>query len=888
MGHRRVRGITLALSLVALLAAWLVMLGAQRLAVELHMAVSTSETGQVFARSDTGYSERRATGFELVPDGSLRRYRLDLDADIVAPAIRIDPGTAPGDITIASVDIFAADRSYRIEGRRLSEEVRLLHDLRLVPGGGDRIVLRATGPDPHLEFALPPALAKARSQRRNLALALYVLGAAGLAFIVLGSGRASPRTLARLRRSTWLQALGTAVGVFAILAAVDAGCATTTCSSRGIGYGFGLFVAALCVGVVGAACLRLTRARTHTPRTELFLAVLVGQVALVVYLYVRSLLHAVIPALPVTRTELVVLVLIAGFYLARVRSHAPEAGAARARGWLMVRMAALAAVCIVVADRELPRLVLLSTDPDTHAFFARQIERFGGVYRSQGGWGDEPAGYPAGSGLLIFAWSRFSPLGITNTLAALPLLQSFIAALAIAEAVAAKGRRAWPRSLVLVTAVGVTGAAFLFPTFAGLAHMEGTGRQVSMALAAAFAILLGRVMASQGRDRMVWIAWLSMTLFVLAVLNPVNPIFPCILLAGAIAALMLQERRLSWLIVVPVACLLMLLLDPYYWAMATGQEPVVRLELEPGLARMSALEILQSAASSLRHHFASFVQQQLHLVQGNPFPAFGVIALGYWLASLPAAPPPAGRARMVGAMVVLILTIVFSALLMAAATDARLYLLSPYFQFSLAQYKALLLTAMCVGIVAMAAARGASMARLALVALACMTLPYLVVRPTQAMQLDPRFDDCGSVGCARASDIRVVERLESLVESGALTGDDGELPRILVPNMGARSGAEHWFFPTGGSRYLAMADALPVAFYYYQGDADYTTRNYRERVCSTLDRQWLAEQRIDYVFLPADREGVCLAEIDSLPRTDEVILSDGDTHVIKLRQAARP
>lgn len=888
MANRRVKGAALVLSLAALLAAWVVTLGSQRLGVDLHMAVTTSEAGELFAATDTGYGTRRSSRFELTPDGGIHRYNLKLDGDILVPAVRIDPGTAPGEVAIMSVEVVSAGQSHRLEGSRLRDEIRLLHDLRWVGSSEQGIVLRATGPDPHLEFTLPPALGEARKKRRDLALALYVIGAAGLSFLLLGTGRPTLRSLARLRRSTWVQALGAAVGVIAILAAVDTGCATATCSTRGVAYGFGLLVAALCVGVVGAACLRLTRASVHGRATELFLSVLTGQVALMVYLYVRSLLHAAIPVLPVTGAELIVMVLVAGTYLVRSRGFGAGFGDARARGWLAARIAALAAVCIVLADRELPRLVLLSTDPDTHAFFARQIERLGGVYRSQGAWGDEPAGYPAGSGLLIFLWSRFSPLGITNTLAALPMLQSFIAAMAIAEAIAARNLRPWPRILVLVAAIGVTGAAFLFPTFAALAHMEGTGRQLSIGLVAAFGILLSRAMSTKGSDRLAWSAWLLMSLFGLAVLNPVNAIFPCILLAGAVAALLLEERRLSWMIAVPFACMLMLLLEPYYWAMASGQPQQVRLEFEPGLVRMSASEIFHSAAGSLRSHFADYVEQQLRLFQGDPFPAFGAIALGFLLACIPAVSQPPSRARILGGVFALALTLIFSAILMAAAGDARLYLLSPYFQFSLAQYKAVLLTAMCVGIIAAAAARGASMWRLALIALVSIALPYLVVRSTNTMHLDPRFDDCGALGCARASDIRVIERLEDLVESGALGARDGELPRILVPNTSARSGTEHWFFPTGGSRYLAMADALPVAFYYYQGDADYTTRNYRERVCTTLDRDWLAKQRIEYVFLPVDREGVCLAGMDNLLRSDEVILSDGDTHVIKLRQAVKP
>ncbi|HST44766.1 MAG TPA: hypothetical protein VLK29_06020, partial [Luteimonas sp.] len=58
---------------------------------------------------------------------------------------------------------------------------------------------------------------------------------------------------------------------------------------------------------------------------------------------------------------------------------------------------------------------------------------------------------------------------------------------------------------------------------------------------------------------------------------------------------------------------------------------------------------------------------------------------------------------------------------------------------------------------------------------------------------------------------------------------------------------------------------------------------YDAHVCKRFDREWLAAQRIRYVFLPADRLGACMASMDQLRLTDEVVAESGDSALIRLR-----
>src|SRR5690606_8885904 len=156
-----------------------------------------------------------------------------------------------------------------------------------------------------------------------------------------------------------------------------------------------------------------------------FLALLAGQAALVLYVALRSVVHAWLPWAPLTAPELLLCVVAAAAWLAHgARRRAPVVATRwrEAGNWLALELVLLAVVCVVIGERELPRLVMLSSDPDTHAYFARQLELGGGVPW----WGDARFHYPAGTAILGFLWAKLGFLDVRNALAALPLLQAFL------------------------------------------------------------------------------------------------------------------------------------------------------------------------------------------------------------------------------------------------------------------------------------------------------------------------------------------------------------------------------------------------------------------------------------------------------------------------------
>lgn len=868
------------------------------LSLELDLSTTTAGSGQVFAMVDGGFREDASVPFQLTGDGARHRYTLALPGGSLPARIRVDPGSGPGRIVVHGIRVANGSASRTLDGAALPGALALRHQLQRLedpPGGG--MAMESTGDDPFFDFA-PPGLPPEGGLPRYLgAILLLLAGAVLFAWLVwlqVPRARRWGQTLAGQHPA--LLALIAAGTLLVVLAALGTGCEPLACSPRGLKYGAGLFLGAVGFAIVGAAAFRLLGLGTAAlPAPGLFAAVLAGQVALVAYVYVRSMLHVASGVLPLTSVELVLVAAACAGYLlwSHRRSGPADAGnAVPDRAWLLLRLAVLAAVCVVVADRELPRLAMLSSDPDTHAFLARQLERMGGIYHSQGDWGPDPLRYPAGTASMVFSWSSLSWLGVANALAAIPLLVTLLASLAVAELVAHRGAGLPSRALALLTATGVTAAALLFPVYTRFAHMEGAGRQMSIGAVALLAVCaVATWNAGPGARRAAewrFAAVATPTLFLLAVLNPVNVLLPSLFVAIWALATLVMERRLTWWLVVPLACPVLLAMDPYYFGLMTGRAAPQSVPLVGDYTRLGLPDIVTGWLGGLSASPARWLQPMLELLPGQGVPTFAMLAVGLAIACLAVGQQPR-RLFAIAAMAVLAVIGIHlvNALLQALVRDARFYLLPAYFPVSLAQYKALLLVGIATSIPIALRQAGRPFGHAAAMSVLLVAFFAVTVRPVQPMHLAPRHDYCGSMGCLRPSDLEVIGKLEELVSSGAVPRVEGRLPRILVPNALVDAGDERWIFPTGASRYLALTDTLPVAFYYYQGDSDYTTDNYRRHVCERLDRAWLASERIGYVFLPADREGTCLAGLDALARTDTVIAASGASLLIRLDGKAR-
>ena len=666
-------------------------------------------------------------------------------------------------------------------------------------------------------------------------------------------------------------------------------CVPFRCSADGFRYGAQLFAGALALSLVGRAALMWSPTPERSLRNAgLFRSLGVGLVVLMAYVYLRSQFNHWVLDLPVGRLEILALVVAAGLALLMVaRSSSPDRGAVAQGGGVVVDLLLLFLLCVIVADRDMPREVMLSSDPDVHVFFGLQIERFGAIPLHQGDWGPQGFNYPAGSGVIQFLWHMVSGLDVRNLLVALPVLFSFVAALVVAEAAGAGLERPVQQSVLKLGAVALTAAGFMFPLYKEYAHLEGAARQMSVLPAAVFLSCVVTFLAHGNTSRFERL-WLPvLTMFALAALNPANVVVPAVLLCALWVYGQLQGWRSGYLIGVLLAALVLLVLEPYYHGLLgiAKQARVDTVIYDDRLVIKALPDVIAGAWWSWTDGSAAILREFAVLFAETGRPLFLTFLLaglaGLWVVRPQARPNRAGWLALIGFCVLLYLVFGFARSLL---DDRRFFLLGPYVFFNMTQYKALLLillVSLTLGRLVRLPWVGLVLAG-AVAAGATLGVMY-AVRSEQGMYLEPRKTYCGVYGCLPDSDRRLLQAFEQQVRDGRFPPQDGHVPRVLIPNAFKRTEHEAWILPVASARVLPYYDVLPAAFYYYQGDLHYSTASYQAHVCDTLDRAWLRAQHIRYVYLPSGRQDACVAGMETLIQTEEVVLQEGQAYLIKLR-----
>lgn len=839
------------------------------------MAADTGGGGQVFIGENGIYSEEASSRFDLTPTGAVQAYTVALRSRHPLRTIRLDPGTGEGTVAIESVAFSWRGQDVVLTGNALRDAVRPLKQLVAVPGS-DGVSFRSTGGDPYLEITVPVRLTDRMSLRAHAGFGLFLVSLAGLAFL-LWRIRHDLLSTARcaLDRGGWpLLALSTVLAL-GLLSLLGTGC-DELCSPRGIGFGMLLLLASLGMAAIGQAALRALRVESASSRQRLFLSLLSGQALLVLYIAVRSAIHAWVPALPLTAAELGMLALAAVAWWIHGETTAKPVRTPRCRvdqRWLLLELALLAAVCVVIGDRELPRLVMLSSDPDTHAYFARRLELDGGVP-----WfGGNAFHYPMGTAILGFLWAKLAFLDVRNAVTALPLLQAFLAALVLAEGLALRTHGIRLAMLLFMAALGVTAAAFLVPLYSNYAHMEGAGRQMAIA---SFALVPALLLSRRTGNGIALAVLMLLSLFVLAVLNLMNIVVPLILLAGyGLHRLLVRRRPGIWLLV-PIALAGLALLDPYYFALATGADaPQSRFTLDAALVAKPLSMVLAQWMAALSRGPLEFLSGNTRFLPAQA-PLFGYAAAAllaplWWLRRWSVWQLVRGTGI---CLFVLACLWAIDALFDVLLDDRRLYLAAPYYWLALAQLKILLVTGLVLAVIFAGHLRRLRAGVLvAFAALSIATIGWAMHR-TQDMMERPRVEYCGSLGCVEPQDLATLREFETLARAGKLRPG-----RVLLPNSLHQARHEKWIFPVTGARALPFFDLPPPAFFYYQGDPDFTTANYVRHVCERFDRRWLLEQSIAYVFLPVRRDAACIHGMEALASSERVLVRNGNSIVLELR-----
>lgn len=860
--------------------------------LSLDMAATTSVDGaQIFIQTKSGYSEGHSIRLQLVPDGTRHKYHATIRGDLWARHLRFDPGAAPGEIKIYGYELASGDGLFVYQPSELTNKILPLNQLTGLSVEHGVASMRSVGADPQLEIKIPFKIFRWLVYKTALGILLSLAGTSLLIVSYRIWEKKEKLTVnAEMRKNSLAWTALMFLTAHVALSVTGAGCDDLACSVRGFRFGSQIFLAGIFCACIGAAFLRATFRPTDEPNRapRFFFSLIVGQILLVLYVYLRSAQNFYLYNLPITGFDFTLLVAIAAGYLFWLwRDTRSVSDVYKLRpNWLLVELALFAALSMVVADRELPRFMMLSTDPDIHAFLAKQVERFGSIPRAQGHWGEDGFNYPAGSPALTYVWAKLSWLNVRNSLAALILLQTFLVATLIGESVIASRKGSIFQYITVQTILlAVMGAGFLISFYDPFSHMEGGGRQMGFAYVAGIVIVLMRLCVHKNDENggAYWL--LLLFLFALAVLNPANAIFPVALIAAFAIYDMVRTRKIPWRVLIPACFVLVILLDPYFLSLVTGSSHGLdKLDISSDLTLKSKTQILADWISSYTELANWSWAPLLSFLPWQHYPNFGLIFAAFvscyyflrekkWSLS---------GAAIAGGTVLACLCLLVLGLFWALQDDRRYYLLYPYFVMGLAYYKIVAVLFLVAVIMLSMMARQISKGWIVLVTLCLICFAGVTLRLTQPMQFDPRERFCEDGQCIAADDMSVLEQLQSMMNSPEFLEAKSSGARILVPNAVVQMGRERWAFPVGSGRILPFFNTLPVAFYYLQADSSFTTDNYVSRVCEKFDRDWLSSEKIEYVLIPSQNNGACVAGLESLVKTDRIVIRVGGSYLIKL------
>jgi len=633
--------------------------------------------------------------------------------------------------------------------------------------------------------------------------------------------------------------------------------------------------------------------------------VAVGQLTLVLGAYLRSFSNYLFGSVePITALDVVVLLLALGVAV-HLRQGLRHAGRMLREAHVELTHFALvvAALLVIVAWNELPRVTMLSTDPDQHAFFAHQVQRFGMLpYFHQFWWGDVDFRYPGGFAILNYVWMAISGLDARQVVQVQTLLQVQLAILLLFESVQLDGTQRAGRVLLALLLYLVAYYGPLTYGYQRIYFHNGGAPRASSMLVAALSLDLLLFALSRRRDdparRDLPIApqalFLGLSITVSTWINVVN--LPYLLAMSGFGLGALLVARPSWrraaaglLVLAPLP---LVLIDPYYLKRlvfgTTGHVVAAQVEPPPPLAALPGLwgESLASWLGRPLQFLGDSFYTNLASVRTTAV-IFAILALG--LAFVIRGP----RRRSATALLAALALVVATRALVFPLAEALLpfgpdfNLLSPYIDASRQQFIILIWYA-ALALIFLELTRELTPGPLA-GAVSVLAL-LLALAPNSKIKWRQRYDYAESKETVTPADFRVIEQIEKLFRSWRLEHpelDSASVPRILIPNAIIHVNGENWLFPYGAARILPLYDVFPTAFFYFQGSNDYTFEAYQEHVCTRFDTDWLHARGIRYLFVPANRGPICVAELDGLLASAPTLIRDGDAVFVEI-PASRP
>lgn len=669
-----------------------------------------------------------------------------------------------------------------------------------------------------------------------------------------------------------------------------------------VGPAIGLTVAVLLLSLTGAAILQLTGLLEQLPEgvfRDLTCAG-AGQIFCSAFIFARSALawgamKLFSIRLPLTSVELYLCVALTLYCAARKPGFSP----AKCKVFLssiLLPLTLMFITTLIIANNELPRELMLSSDPDQHAFWAWQITKQGMIPFSLLSWGPEPFHYPAGFAVLNSLWSWLSLVSATQVVAAQPILQSQLAFLFLAF---------WAFLIVKVSYDArdtVVLWAFVLILFYGFLpygyhrtyfHLEGTGRLSSLFLLA-FPLLSFLSQAANAEMNGCKKALMFLGAAACGLLISVSPfhvLLPPLLAGMAILILLISSGVSARASIIPLvlsagAISALCALDPFYIQKLAGIPDFIPIDiapLPPGTTQISLNAALSDLLKFLTNRPSSGMLLQMLVIDGRI--AGATIILTSLMLLVFGKPtwrlvPILFGALLTAGFVLFVGNALLPSLGPAVAIGTPLRLLVGYVDYNARQYALLIIVLLSAFSFATI---HASFGRTISTILLCGLGIYfsITIRENDLVLVQPRVSYNGPLGTINDDDRKIVEKLR-LDFFRRFGKKDGEVPKILIPNSIVEFGPEIWFFPQGGSRLLATSGSFPLAFYYGQGSRDYTLKNYRKHVCESFDLQWLRQRNIRYFFQPSEKGSQCVADLDGLKARFRTRYESGNAFVLDL------
>ncbi len=645
----------------------------------------------------------------------------------------------------------------------------------------------------------------------------------------------------------------------------------------------------------------------------------VGQTGITTLYYFRSLLSHVARkyvgvSIPISAVELwswaVAFGVLGAIFACREYRSLPRRSKLRSFTSLIIQAFTLWLVLLGISLMELPREIMLSSDPDLHAFWASQIGRIGEVPWSQGLWGPDRFGYPAGFAVLNYTWSVFSSLSIPEIVTAQPLIQTqlSLALLAWTAWFMRSDRSTWSEGhIVLLILITIIYYFFLpFGYQNNHLHLEGTGRLSASLLAStclSTALIFSRSVLkkeSSADDAFRYVFFVGSIIVFIALINPAAVLIPsCFFSLPLLLYLLCSARedilfKATALIGLVPPLVQLVLADPYYFDMLSAAPSTAN---PPAGATSSGNRALELVLDSFRALFSdpldvlgTFINLDLLSAQAT-WQTFIVVGVSYALTSAWVRfrekrfdPSDYLLLAFVGCWW-LSYSLLFAPLARSLGDAPPAGLLSPYLHQSLQQNMFMLLIFLIAVVLSRLWTYGGWW-------VSCLTVfallkPMISLSTSSAMvSVGPRYAYSGSMGDLTTDDRKVIEFIEDFsrrILAKYPTANSRSIPKILIPNDTLVLGQERWLFSFGGARVLPFRESLPVAFYYSQGNSrQFSWTAYKKNVCLRLNKPWMADKNVRFVFIPSQIAGECAGALRNSIHKEEILFQSGAALFAKL------